>query len=66
MNCENGEPTELFKKVVSKKNSMKNKSKQEVLDFMKNNKAEWALRMFDSENKINYPEYIKDAIKQYN
>lgn len=66
VNCENGEPTELFKKVVSKKNSMKNKSKQEVLDFMKNNKAEWALRMFDSENKINYPEYIKDAIKQYN
>ena len=66
VNCENGEPTELFKKVVSKKNSIKNKSKQEVLDFMKNNKAEWALRVFDSENKINYPEYIKDAIKQYN
>lgn len=66
VNCENGEPMELFKKVVSKKNSIKNKSKQEVLDFMKNNKAEWALRVFDSENKINYPEYIKDAIKQYN
>ena len=66
VNCKNGKPTELFKEVVSKKNSMKNKSKQEVLDFMKNNKAEWALRVFDSENKINYPEYIKDAIKQYN
>ena len=66
VNCKNGKPTELFKEVVSKKNSMKNKSKQEVLDFMKNNKAEWALRVFDSENKLNYPEYIKDAIKQYN
>lgn len=66
VNCENGKPTELFKEAVSKKNSMKNKSKQEVLDFMTNNKAEWALRVFDSENKINYPEYIKDAIKQYN
>lgn len=66
VNCENGKPTELFIEVVSKKNSMKNKSKQEVLDFMTNNKAEWALRVFDSENKINYPEYIKDAIKQYN
>lgn len=66
VNCENGEPAELFKKVISKKNSIKNKSKQEVLDFMKNNKAEWALRVFDSENKIYYPEYIKDAIKQYN
>lgn len=66
VNCENGKPTELFKEIVSRKNSMKNKSKQEVLDFMKNNKAEWAFRVFDSENKINYPEYIKDAIKQYN
>lgn len=66
VNCANGKPTELFKEAVSKKNSMKNKSKQEVLDFMTNNKAEWALRVFDSENKINYPEYIKDAIKQYN
>ena len=45
---------------------MKNKNKQEVLSFMTKNKAEWALRVLDSEEKINYPEYIKDAIKQYN
>lgn len=66
VNCENGEPTETFKKAISKNGSMKSKGKQAVLDFMKNNKAEWALRVFDSTEKINYPEYIKNAIKQYN
>ena len=66
VNCKNGNPTETFKKVISKNGSMKNKSKQEVLNFMTKNKAEWALRVLESEDKINYPEYIKDAIKQYN
>lgn len=64
-NCVNGEPTEVFKQVISKKGSMLSKNKQEILDFMKGNKAEWALRVFDGNEKINYPEYIKDAIKQY-
>lgn len=64
-NCVNGEPTEVFKQVISKKGSMLSKNKQEVLDFMKGNKAEWALRVFDGNEKINYPEYIKNAIKQY-
>lgn len=65
-NCKNGKPTEIFKKVISKNGSMKNKNKQEVLSFMTNNKAEWAFRVLESEEKINYPEYIKDAVKQYN
>lgn len=66
VNCKNDVPTEKFKKIISKKDSMNNKNKQEILSFMKNNKAEWALRVFESKEKINYPEYIKDAIKQYN
>lgn len=66
VNCKNGDPTEIFKKVISKNGSMKSKDKQEVLSFMTKNKAEWALRVLESEEKINYPEYIKDAIKQYN
>lgn len=66
VNCENGEPSATFREVISKRNSMMSKSKQEILDFMKNNKAEWALRVFDSEKEINYPEYIKNAIKQCN
>lgn len=65
-NCKNDKPTEVFKKAISKNGSMKNKGKQEVLSFMTKNKAEWALRVLESEEKINYPEYIKDAIKQYN
>lgn len=66
VNCENGEPSQEFRKAISKNNSMQSKTKQEILRFMKNNKAEWALRVFDSTEKINYPEYIKNAIKQYN
>ena len=66
VNCKNDKPTELFKNVISKNGSMKNKSKQEVLSFMTKNKAEWALRVLESEEKINYPEYIIDAIKKYN
>ena len=65
-NCKNGEPTELFKKVISKNGSMKEKEKQEILDFMTNNKVEWAFRVLESGEKINYPEYIKNAIKEYN
>lgn len=42
-----------------------NKSRDEILNFMLNNKAEWAMRVFDSDEKINYPEYIKNAIKEY-
>lgn len=66
VNCENNVPTELFKKSISKNGSMTNKNKQDILDFMLNNKVEWAIRVLESEEKINYPEYIKNAIKQYN
>lgn len=66
VNCDNGVPSDIFKEVISKRNSMMSKNKQEILDFMRKNKAEWALRVFDSEKKINYPEYIKNAIRQCN
>lgn len=66
VNCKNGNPTEIFKEVISKNKSVMNKNKQEILKFMSNNKAEWAMRVFESKKQINYPEYIKDAIKQYN
>ena len=54
---------EKFKLVISKNGSMKNKSKEEILSFMEKNKTEWSFRVFDSEEKIKYPEYILDAIK---
>lgn len=66
VNCDNDIPTEVFKRVLSKRGSMLSKNKQEILDFMSNNKVEWALRVFDGSEKIQYPEYIKNAIKQCN
>lgn len=65
VNCRTEELFEKFKQVISKNNSMMAKNKKEILDFMIHNKAEWALRVFDSEKEIEYPEYIKNAIKQY-
>lgn len=52
-----------FKRVISKNNSMLTKNNDELIDFMTNNKAEWGLRVFDSSESIEYPKYIKDAIK---
>lgn len=66
VNCVDGKPSDDFKEAISKKGSMKSKDMQDILHFMKNNKAEWALRVFDSNKKINYPEYINNAIKEYN
>jgi predicted ATP-dependent endonuclease of OLD family len=65
VNCENGIPSEVFKRAISTNGSMMNKSRDEILNFMLNNKAEWAMRVFDSEEKINYPEYIQNAIKEF-
>ena len=56
---------QTFRTILSKRNSMMPKSKDEVIEFMTKNKAEWALRVFDSEYKIVYPEYIQNAIKEF-
>lgn len=52
-----------FKRVISKNDSMLKKNKDDLIDFMINNKAEWGLRVFDSTESIEYPKYIKDAIE---
>lgn len=62
-NSKTDEQLNNFKKIISKNNSMINKSKEEILEFMKNNKTEWSMRVFDSELSIEYPQYIKDAIE---
>lgn len=66
VNCENNAPREAFKRAISKGTSLMNKSKDEILSFMTNNKVEWAMRVFDSDEAIIYPEYVRNAIKQYN
>ena len=66
-NCEDdGIPTEKFKNVVYKKSKNKKISFEEMSSFMQKNKTEWAMRVFDSEEKIEYPEYITDVINQFN
>lgn len=62
-NTESHEQT--FRTILSKRNSMMTKSKDEVIEFMTKNKAEWALRVFDSEQRIIYPEYIQNVINEF-
>jgi hypothetical protein len=60
---EGGEPTEEFKTAISKNGSMLKKTHDEILAFMSGNKTEWAMRVFESNQKINYPKYIEDAVQ---
>lgn len=39
------------------------KTKDEVLQYMKSNKTEWALAIFESSTTIVYPQYFHDAFK---
>ncbi|WP_079707695.1 ATP-dependent nuclease [Paraliobacillus ryukyuensis] len=61
-NAKDDKTLSLFKKAISKSGSMERKSKEQIIKFMENNKAEWGLRVFDSKEKVEYPEYIKNAI----
>ena len=64
---QDGQPTEIFKKAISSRGSMMKKDKQEVLSFMSApaNKSEWAYRVFEAEEQINYPEYINNVVKHF-
>ena len=50
----------LFKSIIQ----CEDKTDKEAIGFMQKNKTEWALRVFNSKDKIIYPQYIKDAIKK--
>jgi putative ATP-dependent endonuclease of OLD family len=65
VNLVDGVPIESFLRAISKNGSMLKKNADEVLSFMTTNKVEWALRVFDSREKIQFPEYVKNVIKQY-
>lgn len=41
----------------------KNNNTNTVVNYMKNNKTECALKIFESDEIINFPEYIKNAVK---
>ncbi len=66
VNCGgDGQPTDDFKTAISKNGSMMDKNYDGILSFMSGNKSEWAMRIFDSETKISYPQYIEDLLNEY-
>ena len=64
-NMEGDTPSETFLKAISKNSSMLGKTADEARAYMGNNKVEWAMRVFDSPEKIQYPGYVKNVIEQY-
>lgn len=64
VNCKNNQPTESFKNIISKNGSLLFRDYDGILEFMKKNKTEWALRVVESEGTINYPKYIQDVIEK--
>lgn len=67
VNSECGEPTEEFKRIVSSETrySLKSRDYAGILDFMIQNKVEWAFRVFDADKCIRYPEYIQKVVAHY-
>lgn len=67
VNCDNGVPNEDFKRAISINGSMMNRDYDGILGFMskKANKSEWAYRVFEATECINYPDYIKKVICCY-
>ena len=63
VNSRDDDVLEKFRRVISKSKSMLGKNQDELSSFMTKNKVEWGLRVFDSVESIEYPEYIKNAIK---
>lgn len=65
MNCHNGIPNQEFVNIVYQGNKT-NFDFDSLSRFMQNNKTEWALRVFDAEDNIYYPEYIEDVLQEVN
>ena len=67
VNCEDGQPIEEFKRIISSETrySLKNRDYDGILDFMTNNKTEWAFRVFEAEKCIHYPAYIQKVVAHY-
>lgn len=62
VNSHDGIPNLAFQHIVCKSQESQ-MNFDNLVNFMKNNKTLWALRVFDAEECIKYPEYINDAIK---
>lgn len=52
---------EKFQGIIQRRKSKKIEA-QDLINFMTNNKTTWSLRVFESEDCIEYPEYIDNAV----
>ena len=50
-------------KILNKKLDKEYKEEDDLLKHMKKNKTECALKIFETDELINFPQYILDAIK---
>ncbi|MGN0194769.1 MAG: ATP-dependent nuclease [Pseudoramibacter sp.] len=66
VNCKNGLPSMEFQNIVNHRNKKEQMTFDELNKFMQNNKSLWAMRVFQADECINYPEYIKNAVRQFN
>lgn len=62
VNCDNGQPRMSFKTIISKNSSLESRDYDGIMQYMMNNKTEWAFRVFEAEDSIDYPKYIQDVI----
>ena len=60
----NTDEFELFRSIIYCGNDIQQRDQESILEFMKNNKTDWSMRVFSSSNKINYPKYILKAIEK--
>ena len=58
----NSENFETFKTIIYHGRDIRTMDRNSILNFMTNNKTEWSMRVFVSNQKVNYPSYILKAI----
>lgn len=61
--AENSDDIEKFLNIIRESKKQKKISEIKIIEFMKEHKTDWALKVFKSEEKIKYPEYIIKAIQ---
>lgn len=58
----NASDFQSFRRVIYRGNDIESRDEASIVDFMIKYKTEWSLRVFNSEHRICYPEYIMQAI----
>lgn len=53
---------ESFRSIIYQGKDMEKKSKEDIKTYMIKNKTDWSMRVFTSNQRVNYPKYILKAI----